>query len=576
MNRIFTKLLAIFMLFSMVPQQASALSSHDSLKATGTPDLPVLFGAYTSSNLQTTVGELTAMNNWLTNNGASGVTFAGDFISITFKPSFNLDAELEAAWNNGFMPFFNLMPSDPWEGSYYSANCDTAADIASGLCDSLLRTFADHYKAWVNKGGGRRAFVAPLPEANGDWALYSSNGTTFINAFIRIRQIFESRGVASDKIRWVFAPNGWHDPAKTWQSFEYYYPGDTYVDVVAFSAYNFGGCVINSAWKTWDTFEEGYAPYLQRMHAMAPSKPIFISQIGVTGVKDDDDNNPPLSQQTKSIWTYDTFDKLANSPGLRAIIFFNKVNVGENISSKCNPPDYRIYYGGSDGEPGFLSIMQDSRFGKWSLNNNDWNTIAFNDPAYTFADVQPSHPFSGEPNIWYFDYVHSLYNSGITGGCTTSPLNYCPSGNVTRAQMAVFLLKGVHNSSYSPPAVGASTGFADVPTSYWAAAWIKQLAAENITGGCGNGNYCPENPVTRAQMAVFLLRARHGASYTPPPVGASTGFADVPTSYWAAAWIKQLAAEAITGGCGGGNYCPDTPVTRAQMAIFLVKTFNLP
>ncbi|NJC97232.1 MAG: hypothetical protein FIB03_13015, partial [Anaerolineae bacterium] len=138
----------------------------------------------------------------------------------------------------------------------------------------------------------------------------------------------------------------------------------------------------------------------------------------------------------------------------------------------------------------------------------------------------------------------------------------------------VFLLKGVHGSNYTPPAVGGSTGFADVPTTYWAAPWIKQLAAEGITGGCGGGNFCPDTPVTRAQMAVFLLKSKHGVSYTPP---AATGvFADVPVGYWADKWIEQLAAEGITGGCGGGNFCPDTPVTRAQMAVFLVKTFNLP
>ncbi|MBI3172811.1 MAG: S-layer homology domain-containing protein, partial [Chloroflexi bacterium] len=62
----------------------------------------------------------------------------------------------------------------------------------------------------------------------------------------------------------------------------------------------------------------------------------------------------------------------------------------------------------------------------------------------------------------------------------------------------------------------------------------------------------------------------------PPAVGASTGFADVPTTYWAAAWIKQLAAEGVTGGCGGGNFCPATSVTRDQMAVFLVRTFQLP
>ena len=62
--------------------------------------------------------------------------------------------------------------------------------------------------------------------------------------------------------------------------------------------------------------------------------------------------------------------------------------------------------------------------------------------------------------------------------------------------------------------------------------------------------------------------------YSPP---AATGvFGDVPVGYWAAGWIEQLAAEGITAGCGGGNYCPESPVNRDQMAVFLVRTFNLP
>ena len=77
-------------------------------------------------------------------------------------------------------------------------------------------------------------------------------------------------------------------------------------------------------------------------------------------------------------------------------------------------------------------------------------------------------------------------------------------------------------------------------------------------------------------MAVFLLKAKYGSGYAPPAVGASTSFADVQTTHWAAAWIKQLAAEGITGGCGTGTYCPDAPVTRAQMSVFLVRTFSLP
>ncbi|NJC96819.1 MAG: S-layer homology domain-containing protein [Anaerolineae bacterium] len=177
-------------------------------------------------------------------------------------------------------------------------------------------------------------------------------------------------------------------------------------------------------------------------------------------------------------------------------------------------------------------------------------------------------------NYWAWKWIDDLYGSGITGGCISNPLQYCPESPVTRAQMAVFLLRGIHGPSYTPPAVGGSTGFADVPTSYWAAAWIKQLAVEGITGGCGGGNFCPDTSVTRAQMAVFLLKSKHGVAYNPP---AATGvFTDVPVGYWADKWIEQLSAEGITGGCGPGIYCPDNPVTRAQMAVFLVKTFNLP
>ncbi len=188
--------------------------------------------------------------------------------------------------------------------------------------------------------------------------------------------------------------------------------------------------------------------------------------------------------------------------------------------------------------------------------------------AATFSDVALTY--------WASSYIERLYNASITGGCSTVPLNYCPDSTVTRAQMAIFLLKGIHGSSYAPPAVNGNTGFGDVAADYWAAAWIKQLAAEGITSGCGGGSYCPDSTVTRAQMAIFLLKAMNGSSYAPPAVGGSTGFTDVAADYWAAAFIKQLVAEGITAGCGNGGYCPDSDVTRAQMAVFLVNTFNLP
>jgi CSLREA domain-containing protein len=208
----------------------------------------------------------------------------------------------------------------------------------------------------------------------------------------------------------------------------------------------------------------------------------------------------------------------------------------------------------------------DNRLGGTGVGNGDFITgEAYGIRTTSFADVSYTY--------WAWQYIERLYNAGITGGCGSAPLIYCPEDTVTRAQMAIFLERGMHGSTYTPPAA-TGTYFGDVPISYWSAAWIEKLFADGITGGCGGVNYCPENVVTRAQMAIFLLRARHGSGYTPP---AATGvFTDVLASYWAANWIEQLAAEGITGGCGGGNYCPEDPVTRAQMAIFLVRTFNLP
>lgn len=184
----------------------------------------------------------------------------------------------------------------------------------------------------------------------------------------------------------------------------------------------------------------------------------------------------------------------------------------------------------------------------------------------TFSDVSASH--------WAYSSIESLYKAGITSGCTTSPLTYCPDSTVTRAQMAVFLLRGMHGANYQP-AASTGTVFSDVSTTHWAASWIEQLRTEGITTGCSTTAYCPDSVVTRSQMAVFLLRAKYGSTYTPPAANGNV-FSDVPSSNLFSAWIEQLFDEGITSGCGAGSYCPDQSVTRAEMAVFLVRTFGLP
>jgi len=115
-----------------------------------------------------------------------------------------------------------------------------------------------------------------------------------------------------------------------------------------------------------------------------------------------------------------------------------------------------------------------------------------------FADVPAGDPFA--------PWIEELYGLGVTGGCQASPLLYCPGAAATRAQMAVFLLKTLLGSSYTPaPAVGI---FGDVPPGSFAADWIEDLYGRSITGGCQASPllYCPDAPNTRGQMAVFLTK----------------------------------------------------------------------
>ena len=187
------------------------------------------------------------------------------------------------------------------------------------------------------------------------------------------------------------------------------------------------------------------------------------------------------------------------------------------------------------------------------------------DVRVDFLDVPSTSPFHHAVTV--------MALRGITAGCGGG--NFCPSVPMTRAQAAVLLLKAEHGADYSPwPAAGI---FNDVPPGSFAADWIETLVAEGITAGCGDGNFCPDNPVTRAQIAVWLLKAEHGSDYVPPPCDGV--FADVSCAppAFAVDWIENLYAEGVTGGCQADPlvYCPDATVTRAQAAAMIVRTFNL-
>ncbi len=194
--------------------------------------------------------------------------------------------------------------------------------------------------------------------------------------------------------------------------------------------------------------------------------------------------------------------------------------------------------------------------------------VGADEQRVTFADVPRSH--------FAWRYVESVYAQGVTGGCATNPLRFCPDAAVSRAQMAVFLLRAKLGPAYLPPAAGGI--FQDVPASDPFARWIEDLVTRGVAAGCSTNPplFCPGQSVTRAQSAPFLLVMEEGAGYVPP---AATGvFQDVPVSDPFARWVEELVRRQITGGCSAAPplFCPGQAVTRAQAAVFLVTTFGLP
>jgi RHS repeat-associated protein len=194
-----------------------------------------------------------------------------------------------------------------------------------------------------------------------------------------------------------------------------------------------------------------------------------------------------------------------------------------------------------------------------------------------FSDVPDGTAFKAE--------IERFYNAGYTQGCASSPLQYCPADAVSRSQAAVFLGReklGVQAIPGSYP-----TPFVDI-SSHLFAAWISTAYTEGVVESTVNYDYevvfacthatnyfCPDAPLTRSEMAKFLLLAKYGRTYVPPD---ATGvFTDLPASDPRAKWAEKLLADGITSGCATGpKYCPGAAVTRTQIAVFFTRAFNMP
>ena len=146
---------------------------------------------------------------------------------------------------------------------------------------------------------------------------------------------------------------------------------------------------------------------------------------------------------------------------------------------------------------------------------------------------------------------------------TRCSAGFCPNTALKRWEMAVWLVRALDGRE--PPAT--PSGFSDTAGA-WYDRHVNGLADRGITSGCTDSTFCPNSAVTRAQMAVFLVRAFNIAS------AGSAGFTDVDSDYWAYNQINSIAAAGITSGCTASTFCPGSSTSRAQMATFIHRACN--
>ena len=116
--------------------------------------------------------------------------------------------------------------------------------------------------------------------------------------------------------------------------------------------------------------------------------------------------------------------------------------------------------------------------------------------------------------------------------------------------------------------------FADVPATSPFYRFVETILHRAVTGGCTATAYCPGAPTTRAQMAVFVLLSKEPPGYLPPACAITPAFVDVPVTSPFCRWVEELARRGAVSGCGGGHYCPSSPATREQMAVFVLRTLD--
>ena len=179
--------------------------------------------------------------------------------------------------------------------------------------------------------------------------------------------------------------------------------------------------------------------------------------------------------------------------------------------------------------------------------------------------------FSDDDSSAHEANIETIAARDITAGCSpTYPGLFCPIRLVTRAQMMAFMARTLGEKGDTTV---YTSRFNDVSDNAWYLPYLERLADLGVVEPYEDGTFRPSEPLTRRDMALFLARAFRHISPVAEPAGV---FEDVPAEASYAAEVEAILAAGVTRGCSVDPmlYCPDEPVTRAQMASFLTRALE--
>jgi hypothetical protein len=242
-----------------------------------------------------------------------------------------------------------------------------------------------------------------------------------------------------------------------------------------------------------------------------------------------------------------------------------KAGVSPFVVNFCSVCRWGDYFGGAI-DPITGGLWVSGEYAKQSLVGGfgQWGTWAAYYPwltTQTFSDVTSASVF--------FDYINVLSSWKITTGC--SPTTFCPTDLVTREQLAALIIRSMLGNTFTHSTVPY---FTDVPSTSVFFPFIQKMADLGIAHGCTPTTFCPGNAVPRMDASVLLVRGKleslFGDKFTYPT---TPFFTDVPATSPQFPYIQKMYELGLTSGCTATQFCPNTNLTRQEIAVFLTRAF---